>query len=52
MSNSSLVNVNVSAHTNNYVVGRNGRKIEIITIHHMASVLTDEECGKLFQDET
>ena len=52
MSNSSLVNVNVPAHTNNYVVGRNGRKIEIITIHHMASVLTAEECGKLFQDET
>ena len=52
MSNSSLVSVTVPAHANNYVVGRNGRKIEIITIHHMASVLTAEECGKLFQDET
>ena len=50
MSNSSLVNV--PAHTNNHVVGRNGRKFEIITIHHMASVLAAEECGKLFQDET
>ncbi len=52
MSNSSLVNVTVPAHQNNYTVGRNGKNIEIITIHHMASILNAEECGKLFQDET
>lgn len=52
MNNSSLVSITVPAHANNYAVGRSGRNIEIITIHHMASVLTAEECGKLFQDET
>lgn len=52
MSNSSLVNVTVPAHQNNYGVGRNGKNIKIITIHHMAGVLTAEECGKIFQDGT
>ena len=52
MSNSSLVNIAVPSHPNNYTVGRNGKKIEIITIHHMAGVLTAEECGKIFQNET
>ena len=52
MSNSSLVNVTVPAHQNNYTIGRSGKNIEIITIHHMAGILTAEECGKLFQDET
>ena len=52
MSNSSLVNVTVLAHKNNYTVGRSGKNIEIITIHHMAGVLTAKECGKLFQDGT
>lgn len=28
MSNSSLVNVKVPAHSNNYTIGRSGRKIE------------------------
>jgi len=50
MSNSSLVNVKVPAHSNNYAIGRNGKKIEMITIHHMSGVLTAEECGKIFQD--
>lgn len=49
MSNSNLVNVNVPASTNNYTIGRSGRKIEMITIHHMAGVLTASECGKIFQ---
>ena len=49
MSNSNLVSVNVPASANNYTVGRSGRKIEIITIHHMAGVLTAEQCGKIFQ---
>lgn len=52
MSNSSLVNVTVPAHPNNYTVGRSGKNIEIITIHHMAGVLSAEECGKIFQNET
>lgn len=52
MSNSSLVNVTVRAHPNNYTVGRSGKNIEIITIHHMAGVLSAEECGKIFQNET
>lgn len=49
MSNSSLVNVLVPANINNYMLGRNGIKISEITIHHMAGVLTAEECGRLFQ---
>lgn len=49
MSNSSLVDVKVPAHTSNYSKGRSGRKIEMITIHHMAGVLTVEQCGKIFQ---
>lgn len=49
MSKSSLVQVNVPAHSGNYTVGRSGRKIEAITIHHMAGVLTAEQCGAIFQ---
>lgn len=49
MSNSSLVSVNVPAYSGNYTVGRSGRKIEYIAIHHMAGVLTAESCGKIFQ---
>lgn len=49
MSKSSLVNVNVPAYEGNYTKGRSGRKIETITIHHMAGRLTAEQCGKIFQ---
>lgn len=49
MSNSSLVNVNVPAYSGNYTIGRSGRKIEMIAIHHMAGVLTAEQCGRIFQ---
>ena len=49
MSKSSLVNVNVSTYEGNYTKGRSGRKIEAITIHHMAGRLTAEQCGKIFQ---
>ena len=51
MSNSSLVNVKIPANSNNYAIGRNGNKIESITIHHMSGVLTAEECGSIFQDK-
>lgn len=50
MGNSSLVNVNVPAHSNNYTVGRSGRKIEYIAIHHMAGILTAKQCGAIFQN--
>lgn len=49
MSNSSLVNVKVPAHSGNYTKGRSGKKIEAITIHHCAGVLSAEQCGKIFQ---
>lgn len=49
MSNSSLVNVNVPAYAGNYTKGRSGCKIEAITIHHMAGILSAEQCGKIFQ---
>lgn len=49
MSNSSLVNVKVPAYSGNYTVGRSGRKIEAITIHHMAGIGSAETCGAIFQ---
>ena len=49
MSKSSLVQVNVPAYEGNFTYGRSGRKIEAITIHHMAGVLSTEQCGKIFQ---
>lgn len=49
MSNSSLVNVKVLAHSGNYSKGRYGKKIRCITIHHMGGVLSAESCGKIFQ---
>ena len=52
MSRSSLVDVEVPANSNNYAIGRNGQTIQMITIHHMSGVLSAEECGAIFQDET
>lgn len=49
MSNSKLVDVKVPAYSGNYTKGRSGNKISEITIHHMAGVLTAEQCGKVFQ---
>lgn len=49
MSKSSLVQVVVPADEGNYTKGRSGRSIEAITIHHMAGVLSAEQCGKIFQ---
>lgn len=49
MSNSSLVDVKVPAYSGNYTKGRSGKKIIEITIHHMAAVLSAEQCGKVFQ---
>lgn len=47
MAVSSLANVKVSAHTSNYTKGRQ-KKIRCIAIHHMAGVLSAEECGNIF----
>lgn len=49
MSNSNLVDVKVPAYSGNYQKGRRGKKITKITPHHMAGVLTAEQCGRLFQ---
>lgn len=49
MSNSSMVSVNVPANAGNYSVGRSGRHIELIAIHHMAGILSAKECGSIFQ---
>lgn len=50
MSNSSLITATYKAHSNNYSTGRSGRKIEKVTIHHMAGILTAKQCGSIFQD--
>ncbi|MCI9434085.1 MAG: N-acetylmuramoyl-L-alanine amidase [Bacilli bacterium] len=49
MSKSKLVNVNMPAYAGNFTYGRDGRKIEAITIHHMAGVLSAEDCGQIWQ---
>lgn len=48
MSNSSLINVRVPANTTNYSIGRSGRKIDKIALHHMAGILSAEQCGSIF----
>ena len=50
MARSSLTNVVVPAYTGNYTKGRKGNKIQKITIHHMAGVMSAEQCGKLWQN--
>lgn len=47
MSNSKLATINMPA--SHYSKGRDGRKIEMITIHHMAGVLSAKQCGNIFQ---
>lgn len=49
MSKSDLTQIVVPADEGNYTKGRSGRKIEAITIHHMAGRLTAEQCGRIFQ---
>ena len=48
MSNSPLVNVTVKAHSSNYTTGRGGYKINHISVHHMAGILTAAQCGSIF----
>lgn len=47
MSNSNLAEKFIPA--THYSEGRSGRRIEMIAIHHMAGVLTAEQCGSIFQ---
>ncbi len=47
---SSLCSKTVLAHSSNYTQGRKGYKVCKITPHHMAGVLTGEQCAKLFQN--
>lgn len=47
---SSLTTKTVLAHSSNYSKGREGHKIKKITIHHMAGVMSGEQCAKLFQN--
>ena len=49
MSNSSLVNTTIWCAEGNYTHGRSGRNIEMVALHHMAGVLSAEQCGKVFQ---
>ena len=49
MSKSLLATEFYPAYEGNYTKGRSGRKIEAITIHHMAGKLTARQCGAIFQ---
>lgn len=48
MAKSSLATLIIPAYSGNYTKGRS-KKISEITIHHMAGVMTAEQCGKLWQ---
>lgn len=48
MGKSSLATITIPAYSGNYTKGRT-TKISEITIHHMAGVMTAEQCGKLWQ---
>ena len=52
MIKSSLATKVVEAHSSNYNKGRNGKKVCKITPHHMAGVLSAEQCGKIFQNSS
>lgn len=49
MIKSPLATATYPAYSGNFTYGRSGRKIEAITIHHMAGVLTAKQCGEIFQ---
>lgn len=49
MGKSSLATMHIPAYTGNYGKGRNGNKIEMIAIHHMAGVMSAKACGALWQ---
>ena len=49
MIKSPLATETYPAYDGNFTYGRSGRKIEAITIHHMAGRLTAKQCGSIFQ---
>ena len=49
MIKSPLATETYPAYEGNFTYGRSGRKIEAITIHHMAGRLTAKQCGEIFQ---
>lgn len=49
MARSGLATVSIPASTTNYTKGRTS-KISTITVHHMAGVLTVEQCGNVFKN--
>ena len=49
MAYSKLANDFYPAYAGNYTVGRSGRKIEQICLHHMAGVLSAKQCGDIFK---
>jgi len=51
MSKSPLATEYYPAYSGNYTQGRSGRRIEAVTIHHMAGKLTAKQCGGIFQRE-
>jgi len=51
MIKSELTNKVVEASASNYTHGRKGYKVCKITPHHMAGVLSGEQCAKMFQNE-
>lgn len=50
MSNTSLEHKEYLASSSNYGIGRAGKLIEKVTIHHMAGILTARQCGNIFQN--
>lgn len=48
MSNSSLVDVTVKAHSGNYSPASSRKKITNVCLHHMAGILTAKQCGDIF----
>ena len=48
MAVSSLATVKLPAYSGNYTKGRS-KKIEKITVHHMAGIMSAEQCGKIWQ---
>lgn len=48
MANSPLANIIVPAHSTNYSPASKRKKITNICLHHMAGVLTAQQCGNIF----
>ena len=48
--NSSLVDVIIPASDANFTYGRSGYSLKKITVHHMAGVLSAEQCGYIWQN--